>query len=475
MKLPIHYVVNDAMRPLAENYLLPSIPSGFAAVEHKVDIHTSGNFLEDNFLDVRHERTWLIIDQIRHQPDNGLMVWCDVDTMFFTDCVEELKQLAQGFDLLFQREHNWDRCVNWGLQIIRRNKKTLSFYIRLLQMQLANEKEIEQVLGNKLLHSDSAVDWELLPLHYSSESNGGCGFRSVFYHANCTAGDSVRKKRSQLDAASSKKEQAFEGFKCKKAGKLECEYFRGYETRNESTAEIIKQAVAKYGIQDFDWFYVYTGDQEPPDNMFGKKVYCYATHLGSYDRVCPDFTFNHWRETQMDDYEKTRAEISEAGDRPPEMDMIGWRGNVTTHPSRMNILKFNDDVYFDVDPIVWSVKNPNRLTCHNFFSLPDQVRRWRYLLDVEGVGWSARLKLFFFSKRVVFLQERPFKEWYFPYLKPWEHYVPVLRDLSDLKEKLELIKKDMSLENHIRNGAFRFAQKHLTREAALTRWKDLLA
>jgi len=201
MKLSLHYLLNNTMRPLAETYFLPFIPSGFTLVEHKCQIHTSGNFLEDNYRQILEERTRLIMEEIKGNPDAGLIFWCDVDVVFFADCAAELKHLAKENDLLFPRENSWNGDANFGLQIIRRNEKTLAFYSHLLQMQISGETETDQVLGNRMLRSNGGVTSSLLPLKYSSESNGGIHCASVLYHANCTGGNSVTKKQSQLEAA----------------------------------------------------------------------------------------------------------------------------------------------------------------------------------------------------------------------------------------------------------------------------------
>jgi len=266
----------------------------------------------------------------------------------------------------------------------------------------------------------------------------------------------------------------FSGFMCKKEGSLKVKYFKGYETRNESTVRMIELAIQKYQISDFDWVVVHTGDREGPKEYDGKRVLGYATKSQCFDNVCPDFTFDHWRQTQMEDYEATRKELVEAGGKPPQTGLLGWRGNVSTHPSRKKIVKLDDKINFDVEGIVWNRKDPSRLICPNYVSLVDQVSRWRYLIDIEGVGWSARLKLLFFSRRVVFVQDRPFKEWYFPRLNAWEHFVPVKRNLSDLVEKLNLVKDDQNLEDSLRNKACDFACNYLTRDAALERWYELL-
>lgn len=78
------------------------------------------------------------------------------------------------------------------------------------------------------------------------------------------------------------------------------------------------------------------------------------------------------------------------------------------------------------------------------------------------------------APRLVFLQERPHKEGFFQYLVPWTHYVPVKRDLSDLRANLAAVKADPNLEKSIIANARAFAGKYLTRASALARWAVLL-
>ena len=53
----------------------------------------------------------------------------------------------------------------------------------------------------------------------------------------------------------------------------------------------------------------------------------------------------------------------------------------------------------------------------------EQVGRWGLLLDVEGNGWSARLKVLLHSGRPVLVADRPWREFWFPEFVAWEHYV----------------------------------------------------
>lgn len=256
-------------------------------------------------------------------------------------------------------------------------------------------------------------------------------------------------------------------------GKLEFVSCRNYETRNESTARLISTADYLYGFKDFDWVMINTDDRDHGDSFHGLKLFSYCTASNSYNNVVPDFLFDNWPQTQFYDYNESVNLLATNGDTPAETDLLGWRGAMT-HPNRRNLLKFIDKSKYDIEEISWDRTNPDKLVCHNFVSMIDAPKKWRYLIDVEGNGWSARVKVFLFSKRVLFLQDRPYKEWWYRDLKPWVHYVPVNSDLSDLDQGLDFIKKDPALEDEIRFNAFEFANKNLRRVNAVARWGEVL-
>jgi hypothetical protein len=260
----------------------------------------------------------------------------------------------------------------------------------------------------------------------------------------------------------------------KESDVVQVDDFGGIETRNRSTIKLLLAAVEKFHIGDFPWLVAHTGDHDAPTFAGGYPTFSYSTTTANYDNACPDFIFDHWTQTQVDDYEQTARDLAAIGATPATTDLLGWRG-AATNQARNTLVALDDKIDFDVELVSWDTSNPDRHTCSNFVSLPDQVRRWRYLIDLEGYGYSGRLKLLFFSRRLVFLQQRPAAEWYFPDLKPWVHYVPVRRDLADLPTALRLVKDHPELERRITADALRFAQLRLTRAAALERWAELLS
>jgi len=259
----------------------------------------------------------------------------------------------------------------------------------------------------------------------------------------------------------------------KKDNRLLFHSMQNYETRNESTIKQIQHADYLYNFDDFNWILINIDDASIGNHYEGMKVFSYSTPDNDYSHVCPDFLIDSWPQVQINDYQSEIYKISKLGDMTPETDLLGWRGAMTHH-NRFHLLKYIDKTLYDIEQIDWIRSTPEKLTCHNYVSLPDSIKKWRYLIDVEGRGYSARVKTFLFSKRVLFLQSRPHKEWYYEHMIPWKHYVPVQPDLSDLEENLKIIKTNPQLEDMIRMSAYEFAINNIQRKHALERWKQLL-
>lgn len=61
----------------------------------------------------------------------------------------------------------------------------------------------------------------------------------------------------------------------------------------------------------------------------------------------------------------------------------------------------------------------------------DESYQYKYLIDVDGNGWSGRFHRLMSTKSVV-LKSTIFPEWYSERVMPWVHYVPIKVDYSDL-------------------------------------------
>lgn len=81
---------------------------------------------------------------------------------------------------------------------------------------------------------------------------------------------------------------------------------------------------------------------------------------------------------------------------------------------------------------------------------PKNTWMFRYMLDVDGNGWSERFHRLLSSASPV-LKMTIFADWHMDRLVPWYHYIPILPDYSDLYDVLSFfigpIKEDGTVDH----------------------------
>lgn len=88
-----------------------------------------------------------------------------------------------------------------------------------------------------------------------------------------------------------------------------------------------------------------------------------------------------------------------------------------------------------------------------------EAGKYKYVLDVDGNGWSSRFKRLMTSNTVVF-KSTVYPEWFTHRLAPWVHYIPIQLDYSDLYDALLFFRGDLS-----GNGAHEDLAKKIARRA----------
>lgn len=252
----------------------------------------------------------------------------------------------------------------------------------------------------------------------------------------------------------------------KLCGQLQFINVKEFEDKNSATIQQIEDANKIYRFPNFPWVIINNHDSDYLKTFNKIYVWSCCTSSNNYTFVTPDFVFDHWRAGGIDNYTNVCQEFAKIGELPPETNLLGWRG-ANTHKSRAILVSKSDGINIDAH---WA---SNIKKDSNYISLFDQIRKWRFVIDMGGWGWSGRTKIYFFSKRVFFIVDRVHKEYWHPLIKPWVHYVPVKVDMSDLIKNLEIVKSNHNLEKTIIEEAYKFATVKLTREACLLRWKNL--
>jgi hypothetical protein len=162
--------------------------------------------------------------------------------------------------------------------------------------------------------------------------------------------------------------------------------------------------------------------------------------------------------------------LSLAGLQTPKFNKAVWRGNVNSSKRvRSALLKIGENKFIDCADTGNLINESEK-----FIPFVNQVSDYKFLINLSSYGYSKRLKYMMFSRRPVLIADRDYKEWFWPMLKPWVHYVPVKRDLSDLTENIKLLNSEENVASQIASNAYSFAINNLRYANALERFNFLL-
>ncbi|ESK95111.1 glycosyltransferase family 90 protein [Moniliophthora roreri MCA 2997] len=105
---------------------------------------------------------------------------------------------------------------------------------------------------------------------------------------------------------------------------------------------------------------------------------------------------------------------------------------------------------------------------------PKESGNYKYVMDVDGNGWSGRFKRLMTSHALIF-KATIYPEWYSDRVQPWLHYVPIQVDLSDLYDALIFFRGDPNGQGAHEDLAKKIASQG--REWSRTFWRkeDLVA
>ena len=64
----------------------------------------------------------------------------------------------------------------------------------------------------------------------------------------------------------------------------------------------------------------------------------------------------------------------------------------------------------------------------------------KYQINIDGTVAAYRFPYLLAGNSLVLKQDSPYYEYFYKDLKPFEHYIPIKRDLSDIMEKIQWAK-----------------------------------
>jgi hypothetical protein len=269
--------------------------------------------------------------------------------------------------------------------------------------------------------------------------------------------------------------KAEETFFLLRRGVLRMVYRRPFKTRHTQMAGMIAEAIDLAGYASLPVFYVMTGDLPARRRVHRRTRFSQCGHPGSLDVAAPDFVFTGWAEARFTDFDMFAAELHAASQATAADDRAFWAGRRNTEARRRLVeLGQEHPALICAVPTESHYDSKADLYTGAFLSLAEQAERYRFLIDVDGSGWSGRFKLLLHSGRVVLKQRSDLYDYFMPDIQPFRHYVPVASDMSDLVERIEWLKANPEREKEIAAEAQDFAKRRLTKKAAVEHWAMLL-
>jgi hypothetical protein len=244
---------------------------------------------------------------------------------------------------------------------------------------------------------------------------------------------------------------------------------------------------------------------EPYNHIWGSKHHPLVSHnedkyapilSGSSNETYADIPFPTYEDWARAVYQKTGLVFPNACREYPDIKSIPWNkkiekavfrgattGSGVTAATNQRLkaldMSYQHSNVLDVGITKWNLR-PRKLEDSTYLqtierqdypkanrlSLEDQSR-YKYILTLEGHVAAYRLSYELSAGSVVLLAASQWQMWYYPFLKEYEHYVPVKEDLSDLLSQIDWCKSNDAKCAQIANNARIFYNKYLDTEGIL--------
>ncbi|CAH4014630.1 unnamed protein product [Pieris brassicae] len=208
-----------------------------------------------------------------------------------------------------------------------------------------------------------------------------------------------------------------------------------------------------------DWPLVRKGDENLP-------IFSWCGRNDSIDIVMPTYDIT---ESSLENMGRVTLDVlSVQGNVDPKWSQreprAFWRGR----DSRAERLKLIDIARANPDLLNASLTNffffrdkeaeyGPKVPHISFFKFFD----YKYQINIDGTVAAYRLPYLLAGGGLVLKQDSPYYEHFYSQLKPWIHYVPVARDLSDLKKQILWAQENDAKAYKIARNGRKFANNHL--------------
>jgi len=122
----------------------------------------------------------------------------------------------------------------------------------------------------------------------------------------------------------------------------------------------------------------------------------------------------------------------------------------------------------------WGAYKNDKSLSPSYIEPEDYYSKYQTSVVLGGIGAAFRTARHLSAGQAVVLQDFQYEEWYFSLMTPYEHYIPLKRDLSDLKEVMEWVREHPSEVKKIAEKGKQFYWDYLSFEQTENHWFELL-
>lgn len=98
---------------------------------------------------------------------------------------------------------------------------------------------------------------------------------------------------------------------------------------------------------------------------------------------------------------------------------------------------------------------------------------YKMVVNIDGNSVADRLPSQLVTNSVILKQQSSNVEYWYDEIKPWQHYVPVANDLSDLASVVERIRHNDTLLQSISDAATAYVLRNLNPDSCRCYWVQL--
>lgn len=245
-------------------------------------------------------------------------------------------------------------------------------------------------------------------------------------------------------------------------GEIIVSSYMGWMTRPNTMLTMFQMLVDSRGHKNIPQINIDLSDtSSDAENYPNVPYFTISARKDNIHKLIPDPYSLCWPEANITNVFAKCHEIELAGMKPSTDPRVFWIGQ-NSHWTRKQLVEISKKHPDKIDARLLEWKN--NVIPENQMTTLEQHTQYKYLIDLSGQGFSARIKYLMFSRRPLFIVDREYEDWISCEMVPWVHFIPVSEsDLeNDLLYKIDWAERNALHADKIAKNALEFIKARLT-------------